>query len=226
MNTNELLAAGAVAGAHGQHIGIGLVVLALLVLGTLGFGAVRLNKRLRLNRQPRPVTKPEPPIPAQEPPSFSQPLPSPGPVPARRASFAHPNGGWAVETHGLTKRLELEVGIGFLVGLGLGSLTGQRTTTTIVLIALEIIVTPLLARVQIPYFIDGQRLVVGIAMDQLRPAALAPASGGGGPGHVLFGGRGALGIPPMPAWAMISVIVGWIVSWSAIGAWRMMTRDA
>ena len=66
--------------------------------------------------------------------------------------------------------LELEVGIGFLVGLGLGSLTGQRTTTTIVLIALEIIVTPLLARTQIPYFIDGQRLVVGIAMDQLRPA--------------------------------------------------------
>jgi len=125
--------------------------------------------------------------------------------------------------------VQLEVGIGFLVGLGLGSLTGQRTTTTIVLIALEIIVTPILARVQIPYFIDGQRLVVGIAMDQLRPAALAPATsgpGGGGPGHVLFGGRGALGIPPMPTWAMISVIVGWIVGWSGIGAWRMMTRDA
>ncbi len=123
--------------------------------------------------------------------------------------------------------LELEVGIGFLVGLGLGSLTGQRTTTTIVLIALEIIVTPLLARVQIPYFIDGQRLVVGIAMDQLRPAALASGSqGGGGPGQLLFGGHGALGIPPMPTWAMISVIVGWIIGWSVIGAWRMMTRDA
>jgi hypothetical protein len=123
--------------------------------------------------------------------------------------------------------LELEVGIGFLVGLGLGSLTGQRTTTTIVLIALEIIVTPLLARVQIPYFIDGQRLVIGVAMDQLRPAGLASgASGGGGPGQLLFGGRGALGIPPMPTWAMISVIVGWIVGWSVIGAWRMMTRDA
>jgi len=51
--------------------------------------------------------------------------------------------------------LELDVGIAFLAGLGLGSLSGQRTTTTIVLIALEIIVTPLLARVQIPYFIDG-----------------------------------------------------------------------
>ena len=41
--------------------------------------------------------------------------------------------------------LELDTGIAFLAGLGLGSLTGQRTTTTIALIALEIIVTPLLA---------------------------------------------------------------------------------
>jgi hypothetical protein len=128
--------------------------------------------------------------------------------------------------------LELDVGIAFLVGLGFGSLTGQRTTTVIVLIALEIIVTPLLARTQLPGFIDGQRLIIGVAMDQLRPAALAAgaAAGGGGggpgPGHILFGGRGALGIPPMPTWAMISVIVGWIVVWSGVGAWRMMTRDA
>ncbi len=122
--------------------------------------------------------------------------------------------------------LELEVGIGFLVGLGLGSLTGQRTTTTIVLIALEIIVTPLLARTQIPYFIDGQRLVIGVAMDQLRPAGLASPVSGGGPGQVLFGGAGALGIPPMPTWAMISVIAGWIAGWSVLGAWRMITRDA
>jgi hypothetical protein len=123
--------------------------------------------------------------------------------------------------------LELEVGIGFLVGLGLGSLTGQRTLSTILLIGLEIIVTPILARTAIPYFLDGQRLDVGVAMDQLRPAALAPAGGGGpGPGGLLFGGRGALGIPPMPTWAMISVIVGWIVVWSVVGAWRMMTRDA
>jgi hypothetical protein len=115
--------------------------------------------------------------------------------------------------------LSLEVGIGFLVGLGLGSLTGQRTLSTILLIGLEIIVTPILARTPIPYFLDGQRLDVGVAMDQLRPAGLAPA--GGGP----FGGR-SLGIPPMPTWAMISVIVGWIMVWSVLGAWRMMTRDA
>jgi ABC-type multidrug transport system permease subunit len=122
--------------------------------------------------------------------------------------------------------LELDVGIAFLVGLGFGSLTGQRTTTTIVLIALEIIVTPLLAHTQLPYFIDGQRLLIGVAMDQLRPAALAAASGGGRGGGLLFGGHGALGFPPMPTWAMISVIAGWIVVWSGVGAWRMMTRDA
>ena len=127
--------------------------------------------------------------------------------------------------------LELDVGIAFLVGLGFGSLTGQRTTTVIVMIALEIIVTPLLARTQLPYFIDGQRLLIGVAMDQLRPAALAAASaagggGGPGPGHILLGGRGAIGFPPMPTWAMIAVIVGWIVGWSGLGAWRMMTRDA
>jgi hypothetical protein len=126
--------------------------------------------------------------------------------------------------------LELVIVVAFLVGLGLGSLLGQRTVATILMIALEIIVTPILARVTIPYFLNGQRLVVGIALDQLRPAGLGAAGGGGpgpgGPGHVLFGGRGVLGIPPMPTWAMIAVIVGWIVGWSAIGAWRMMTRDA
>ena len=54
--------------------------------------------------------------------------------------------------------LELEVRIGFMVGLGLGSLTGQRTVATILLIVLEIIVTPILAAPAIPYFLDGQRL--------------------------------------------------------------------
>jgi ABC-type multidrug transport system permease subunit len=123
--------------------------------------------------------------------------------------------------------LELDVGIAFLVGLGFGALTGQRTTTVIVLIALEIIVTPLLAHTQLPYFIDGQRLLIGVAMDQLRPAALAAASNAGrGGGILLGGGRGAIGFPPMPTWAMIAVILGWIIGWSGIGAWRMMTRDA
>ena len=99
MNTNELLAAGpVVGGAHGQHIGIGLIVLALLVLGALGYGAVRLTHRVRFNRQPRPVTRPEPPRPGPERPGPGPEPPSPRPAPPR------PDNGWAVETHGLSKR--------------------------------------------------------------------------------------------------------------------------
>ena len=122
--------------------------------------------------------------------------------------------------------VELEVAIGFLVGLGLGSLTGQRAASGIVLLGFELIVTPILAAVPIPYFLDGQRLDFGVAMDQLRPVWLAASSDVGGLGNVVFGGQGTARVPPMPTWAMISVIVGWIVGWSLIGAWRMMTRDA
>jgi hypothetical protein len=122
--------------------------------------------------------------------------------------------------------LELEVGVGFAVGLGIGSLIGQRTVSIILMIALEIIVTPILANHVIPFFLNGQRLDVGVALDQLRPAGLAGAGGGAGGPAGLFGGRGASSIPPMPTWAMICVIVGWIVGWSGIGAWRMAKRDA
>jgi hypothetical protein len=122
--------------------------------------------------------------------------------------------------------VELEVAIGFLVGLGLGSLTGQRAVSGILLLGFELIVTPILAAVPIPYFLDGQRLDFGVAMDQLRPVWLLASSDVGGLGNVVFAGQGAPRVPPMPTWAMITVIVGWIVGWSAIGAWRMMTRDA
>ena len=123
--------------------------------------------------------------------------------------------------------LELVVGVGFVVGLGFGALIGQRTITTIVLIALEVIVTPIFDRAHIPFFINGQRLLVGVALDQLQPAGLASGAGGGGGGPLHFGGGGGpSGIPPMPTFAMILVIVGWIVGWSVIGAWRMATRDA
>ena len=116
--------------------------------------------------------------------------------------------------------LELDLLIGFTVGLGLGSLMGQRTVPVILLTVLEIIITPALAGHALPYFLNGQRLVVGVAMDQLKPAALAGGT------RIGPAGGGALGIPPMPTWAMITVIAGWIIGWSAIGVWRMLTRDA
>jgi hypothetical protein len=115
--------------------------------------------------------------------------------------------------------LELYLVIAFTVGLGLGSLMGQRTVPVILLIVLEIIITPVLADHPLLYFLNGERLVVGVAMDQLKPAALA--------GGTAVGPSGGLPhLPPMPTWAMITVIVGWIIGWSAIGAWKMATRDA
>jgi hypothetical protein len=115
--------------------------------------------------------------------------------------------------------LELYLLIGFTVGVGLGSLMGQRTVPVILLIVLEIIITPVLASHALPYFLNGERLVFGVAMDQLKPAALAG-------GTQVGPGGGAPQIPPMPTWAMAAVIAGWIIGWSAIGAWKMATRDA
>ena len=115
--------------------------------------------------------------------------------------------------------LELDLLIGFVVGLGLGSLMGQRTVPVVLLVVLEIIITPVLAGHALPFFLNGERLLVGVAMDQLKPAALA--------GGTTVGPSGGLPhLPPMPTWAMITVIACWIVGWSAIGAWRMATRDA
>jgi ABC-2 type transport system ATP-binding protein len=99
MNANDQLAAGpAVTGPH-QSVHAPGIILGLVVLAALGYGAVRLTHRVRLNRPPSPRQE----LPSREP---TAPSPAPAPPTARRApsTFQHPNGGWAVETHGLTKR--------------------------------------------------------------------------------------------------------------------------
>ena len=118
--------------------------------------------------------------------------------------------------------LELEAVIGFVVGLGLGSLIGQRTVAVILLIILEVILTPILSRAKIPHFINVQRGVVGLATAHLTPGGLPVlGGGGGGPG----GGAGNPALIPESTTVAICVIVAWLVVWSALGAWRMMTRD-
>jgi ABC-2 type transport system ATP-binding protein len=91
MNTTDLLAA-ATGTPPGQHIPFPMILLALIVVGSLGYGGYRLTGRQRLNRAPRP-----------EHPVLEHPEPRPEP-PVRRPAPPRPNGGWAVETHGLTKR--------------------------------------------------------------------------------------------------------------------------
>jgi type IV secretory pathway protease TraF len=112
--------------------------------------------------------------------------------------------------------IELEAAIGFLVGLGLGSLLGQRTVAVVLLIVLEIVLTPIVIRVRIPHFENLQRAVVGVATAHLEPGQLPLAFGGGGRDFRLT----------ESTTTAILVILAWVIGWSVIGAWRMMTRDA
>jgi hypothetical protein len=119
--------------------------------------------------------------------------------------------------------ITLEATIGFIVGLGLASLMGQRTVPVILLIVLELILTPALSRHVISHLINAQRGLVGLAMAHIEPGSLpAPFGGGDGGG----GGSGRLLLVPESRTVAVCVIVGWLVFWTAIGAWRMMTRDA
>ncbi len=117
--------------------------------------------------------------------------------------------------------LELEAVIGFVVGLGLASLLGQRTVAVVLLIVLEIILTPLVSTHVIPHMINGERGVVGLAMAHLEPGGLPVVfTGGGGPGG------GGNNLVPESITVSVCVIVAWLVGWTVLGAWRMMTRDA
>jgi hypothetical protein len=112
--------------------------------------------------------------------------------------------------------LELETTVGFFVGLGLGSLLGQRTVAVVGMIVLEIIITPIVLRVRIPHLENLQRSVVGVATAHLEPAQLPLAFGGGGRDFRLT----------ESSTTAVCVILAWIIGWTIIGAWRMNTRDA
>jgi hypothetical protein len=134
--------------------------------------------------------------------------------------FLSPSVGLMVRT-GLW--IELEAVVGFMVGLGLGSLLGQRTVAVILMIVLEIVLTPILIRANIPHMINLQRSVVGLAVAHLEPSSLGFVfGGGGGPG----GGQGTSRLVPESRTTAVIVIIGWLVGWTALGAWRMVKRDA
>jgi hypothetical protein len=119
--------------------------------------------------------------------------------------------------------LELEATIGFIVGLGLGSLLGQRTISVILMIVLEIVLTPIFSRARIPHLLNLQRAVVGVATAHLAPGGISVFGGGGGPPGSSNGNPGLI---PESTRVAVFVIVAWLVVWTALGAWRMMTRDA
>jgi hypothetical protein len=114
--------------------------------------------------------------------------------------------------------LELEVVIGVVVGLGLGSLVGQRTVAVIAMVILEIVLTPILSRARIPHLANLQRSVVGLATAHLAPGGLPVLGGGDGP-------NGSELLSESTRVAVV-VILAWLVGWTILGAWRMATRDA
>jgi hypothetical protein len=138
-----------------------------------------------------------------------------------RATFTVPSTSLMIDV-GLW--IALEATIGFVVGLGLASLMGQRTVPVILLVVLELILTPIFSRHIITHLVNLERGIVGVAMVHIEPGGLPSPFGGGGPGGG-GGGSGHLLIPESTLAASL-VIVGWIVFWTAIGAWRMRTRDA
>jgi hypothetical protein len=115
--------------------------------------------------------------------------------------------------------IELYAIVGFLVGLGLSSLMGQRTVPVILLIVLEIVLIPLLGHTPITHLINLQRALLGIAVIHMEPGGLPSVLGGGN------GGNGPAGVTESSTVA-ICVVVGWVVVWSVLGAWRMVKRDA
>jgi hypothetical protein len=119
--------------------------------------------------------------------------------------------------------IELEAAVGFILGLGLASLMGQRLMPVILIIVLQMILTPILTGVAIPHLQVLQRTFVGLAMAHLEPSGLPLFFGLPG----VFGGRGGGGALLQESAAQaIWVIIAWLAGWTILGAWRMMTRDA
>jgi hypothetical protein len=111
----------------------------------------------------------------------------------------------------------------FIVGLGLSSLIGSRTVPVIILIVWELVLTPALSVHLISHLLNVQRGILGLALGHVEPGGLPlPFGPGGGGGN----GPGGNALLPESTELAVLVIVGWIVVWTALGAWRMATRDA
>ena len=119
--------------------------------------------------------------------------------------------------------IELEATVAFVLGLGLASLMGQRTVPVILLIVLQMVLTPILAAVNIQ---DLRHSVVGLAMARLEPSGLPMAFGLPGVAGGLTRPGAALSLLPGSATEAVCVIIAWLACWTILGAWRMTTRDA
>jgi hypothetical protein len=93
----------------------------------------------------------------------------------------------------------------------------------VLMLVLEVVLTPLFSRARIAHLLNFQRSIVGVATAHLAPGGISVfGGGGGGPGN----GNGNPLLIPESTTVAVCVIVAWLVVWTALGAWRMVTRDA
>jgi hypothetical protein len=91
------------------------------------------------------------------------------------------------------------------------------------MIVYQIIFRPFLLAVHIPHLINVQRSLVELAVAHLELSGVGFVYGiQGGPGLV----RDASRLLPESTTMAVLVIAAWLVGWTLLGAWRMMTRDA
>ena len=116
--------------------------------------------------------------------------------------------------------IELYAVVGFLVGLGLSSLMGQRTVPVILLIVLEIVLTPLLSHSPINHFVNVQRALVGSQSPTWSPVDCRPYSA---EATEVAGRPGSPNRPQRPsAWWSAGC---WCGRSSAPGGWSSGTRS-
>lgn len=106
--------------------------------------------------------------------------------------------------------LLLSTAVFFVLGLGLASLIGSRTTPLAVLLAVQFVLTPIL--LSLSSMGAGRDVLPEAALRQLSPAAFDDS----------------LRMPglSMPTAIAVLVIAAWVAVSLGLGAWRTATRDA
>jgi hypothetical protein len=119
--------------------------------------------------------------------------------------------------------IELEVIVAFVFGLGFASLMGERTLPIVLMILYAVVFRPFLLGLPVPHLINLQRSLVELAVAHLEPGGVGFVYGlQAGPAGV----RDASRLLPESRTVAVVVIMAWLVGWTALGAWRMTTREA
>jgi hypothetical protein len=107
-------------------------------------------------------------------------------------------------------------GVICVVAVGVASLTNSRPAALTVLIMWHLIASPILANIS--SLGSPRNLLLSQAIGHFSPLS---SGGGGGGGH---GDHGV--VLTMSGGTAVAVVLGWIVLFLALGAWRTRTMDA